>query len=328
MKLMRYYPEGIDTIKVVLNPILVNTENVWKYHDPYKRLTFHHSGAFITLSIHAEWFIPFLDYQIQIAMAIHEIIKNKVLTFPDNIFTLYTIYTNPSFFFTSIVCAEFYFDYKKEDIWGYEEMSTTNRDKAKEEGLLYRYTFINEDGDTEITNTYYTNDNTETKKSIFCLYNRKEKLLHDNNKDTAENIKKYQNEIRCEIRLFSGHPNYLLWDNFKGTYRNIINRFSDYLSVIYGNHICGLFNVKGNENKQFKKIISLFQERQKEQQKDKKERYRGNKLREAKETLENIKGKIKEKDVLEKLHKTSVNFAKRTKALKLNDLAVKIEGKR
>jgi hypothetical protein len=330
---MRYYPEGIDKITVVLNPLLLNKENVWKYHDPYNRLTFHRAGAFTALSIHEEWFNPFFDYQIQIAMAIHEIIKKKVINFPDNIFTLYTIYTNPSFFFVSIVCTEFYFDYKKENIWGYEEMNAANSDKAKEEGLLYRYAFINEDGDTEITNTYYTNDYADSKKSIFCLYNRIEKLLRDNNKDTAKNIKKYQNEIRCEIRLTNENCPYLRWDNFKGAYKNIINRFSDYLSVIYGNHICGLFNVKGNENKRFKKIIYLFRERQKELQRKnrqtgKKERYRGNDLCKAKERSGNIKSTITEQDMLEKLDKTSINFAKRTKALKLNDLTLEIEEKR
>jgi hypothetical protein len=319
MKLMRYYPEGIDKIKVLLNPALINKENVWKYFDPYNRLTLHQAGPYTALSIHVEWFNPFFDYQIQISMAIHEIIKKKVITFPDTIFTLYTIYTNPSFFFVSIVCAEFYFDYKKDNIWGYEEMSTVDKNKAEKEGLLYRYTFINEDGNSETTNTFYTNGNTDSKKSVFCLYNRKEKLLHDNNKDTAENIKKYQNEIRCEIRLFSYNSSYLQWENFRGSYKNIINRFIPYLAVIYNNHICGLFRVKGKENKQFNKIISLSQ-------KEQIIRYRGNKLHEAKKASENIQNAIGGQDIiLEKLDKTSINFAKRNKALKLNELELEIE---
>jgi hypothetical protein len=317
VKIMKYYPEGIDKIKVILNPLLLNKENMQKYFDPYQRLTLHQAGAFTALSIHDEWFNPFFDYQIQIAMAIHELIKKKVINFPDNIFTLYTIYTNPSFFFVSIVCAEFYFDYKKENIWGYEEMSTTDIIKAKEEGLLYRYTYIKDDGSTEITKTFYTNDKTDFKKSIFSLYDRLSKLLHDNNKDTAENIKNFQNEIRCEIRLFSNNSPYLQWENFKGNYTNIINRFIPYLSVIYNNHICGLFNVKGKENKEFNKIISLSQKQQSK-------RYRGNKLHEVKTASENIKNSIKEQDILEKLDKTSINFAKRTKAKKINELALKI----
>jgi hypothetical protein len=319
---MNYYPEGIDKIKVLLNPALVNKDKVREYFDPHQRLTLHQAGAFTALSIHSEWFNPIFDYQIQISEAIHELIKCKALNFPDTIFTLYIIYTNPSFFFVSIVCAEFYFDYKKDNIWGYEEMSTVDKNKAKEEGLLYRYTFINEDGDSETTNTFYTNGNTDSKKSVFCLYNRKEKLLHDNNKDTIENIEKYQNEIRCEIRLFSNTSPYLRWENFKGSYKNIINRFIPYLSVIYGNHICGLFRVKGKENKQFNKIISLFQNQ-------KKERYRGNNLHESKKALENIqRAEEKQNDILEKSDKTTSNYAKRKKALKLNDLVLEVEKKR
>jgi hypothetical protein len=278
-------------------------------------LTLHRAGAFTALSIHDEWFNPFFDYQLQIANAIYELIKQKILNFPNTIFTLYIIYTNPSFFFTSIAGVEFYFDFKKENIEGYEEMSTTNIDKAKEEGLLYRYCTNNEDGIKRRTNTYYTNDINNSRKSIFTLYNRREKLLHDNNKDTVENITEYQNEIRGEIRLSRINCPYLQWDNFKGTYRNIINRFLPYLSVIYNNHLCGLFTTSGKENRQFNKITSYSR-------KQHKVRYRGNKLVNNKKSFMGNKNTIKEPDILMKLDKTSQNVAKRKKAIKLNDIAL------
>lgn len=319
MSSMRYFPEGIDKVKVILNPLLLNKANVKGYFDPYNRLTLHHAGAFTALSIHEEWFNPFFDYQIQIAYAIYKLVKQKIFNFPDTVFTFYVIYTNPSFFFISITGVEFYFDFKKEHIAGYEEMSATNIDKAKSEGLLYNYCTNDGHGSKKPTDTYYTNDINNSRKSIFTLYNRTEKLLHDNNKDTAENIKQYQNEIRGEIRLNRINCPYLHWDNFKGTYFNIMNRFLLYLSVIYNNHICGLCTVSGKENKQFAKIAVYAK-------KKKTSRYRGDRLVTAKKT--SIDNKITEQDVLIKLDKTSQNIAKRKKALKLHDLALKIEGKR
>jgi hypothetical protein len=313
---MRYFCEGIDKIKVILNPMLVNKDIAKNYFDPHNRLTVHQAGAFTALSIHEEWFNPFFDYQIQIARAIYELVKQKVLNFPDTPFTLYVIYTNPSFFIISTVGVEFYFDFKKENICGYEEMSTAHIDKAKEEGLLYRYHKTNEGGIKTPTETYYSNDVNNSRKSIFTLYNRMKKLLHDNNKDTIENIKEKQNEIRCEIRLTRINSPYLNWDNFKGTYRNIINRFLPYLSVIYTNHICGLFAVKGKDNKQFNKIVVLSKKQQKI-------RYRGNKLVSGKEVSKQSRNKIEGLDALKELDKTSQNIAKRKKATKLNEMSLK-----
>jgi hypothetical protein len=78
-----------------------------------------------------------------------------------------------------------------------------------------------------------------------------------------------------------------------------------------------LFNVKGKENKQFNKIISFFKKQQSK-------RYRGSKLHEAKTLSENIQSSNMEQDILEKLDKTSINFAERTKAKKMNETALKI----
>jgi hypothetical protein len=99
----------------------------------------------------------------------------------------------------------------------------------------------------------------------------------------------------------------------------IINRFLLYLSVIYNNHIRGLCTVSGKENKQFTKIAVYAK-------KEKKSRYRGDKL--VNDKRMSVNNKITEEDVLIKLDKTSQNIAKRTKALKLNNLALKIEEKR
>jgi hypothetical protein len=61
--------------------------------------------------------------------------------------------------------------------------------------------------------------------------------------------------------LSSGNTDLLHWDNFKGTYTQIFNRYVNYLAVIYNNYIEGRIEVKGNENPRFMKIIeTAFEE--------------------------------------------------------------------
>jgi hypothetical protein len=79
--------------------------------------------------------------------------------------------------------------------------------------------------------------------------------------------------------------------------------------------------VVGNENKRFTRIAALSKSRQKA-------RYRGGRLAGGKEASANSRNRKEERDVLKELDKTSQNIAKQNKALKLNDLVLKIEEKR
>ncbi|MDR3142462.1 MAG: hypothetical protein LBU37_12180 [Tannerellaceae bacterium] len=85
--------EGIDRIGLLLNPLFFDKKNIIKHKDPYNRLTLHPAGQFYVLSIHAEWFNPLLDYQMQIAMAIYELVKEGVINFSDTMLTPY-LYIN------------------------------------------------------------------------------------------------------------------------------------------------------------------------------------------------------------------------------------------
>jgi hypothetical protein len=278
---MKFYTEGIDKIKVLLNPLLTNKQKVYEYFDPTNTLTLEPAGAFTALAIESEWFNPFVDYQIQIANAIYEIVKHQVLDFPDiPLLTLFCIYKNPYFFILNIVEAEFYSDFKKDKVKVKEGMCASNIDKAKELGILYQYQRQNrETGELEPTETYYT---TYLKNiSQFSLYNRLEKLMHDNNKASKKELLANQNEIRAEFRLDSANTNYLHWSNFKGTYQQIFKRHMNYLAVVFNNKIRGLIDFKCNENKNFKKVISIAR-------KNDPERYAGKKLKKSYEYNDEI----------------------------------------
>jgi hypothetical protein len=278
---MKFYAEGIDKIKVLLNPLLVNKQKTYEYFDPTNTLTLEQAGAFTALAIESEWFDPFVDYQVQIAYAIYELVKHQALDFPDiPLLTPLCIYKNPYFFILNIVEAEFYSDFKKDKVNVKEGMYASSIDKAKELGILYQYQKKNrETGELEPTETYYS---TYLKNvSQFSLYNRLEKLMHDNNKASKNELLANQNETRAEFRLDSANTNYLHWSNFKGTYQQIFKRHMNYLAVVFNNKIRGLIDFKCNENTNFKKIASITR-------KNNPERYTGNKLKKSYEYNDEI----------------------------------------
>jgi hypothetical protein len=87
--------EGIDKIKVLLNPIHINfwrlnqlpfRYGIW-YPDPQNRITLHQSGMFIALCVHAEYFDIHQDCQYQIATAIYGLVKLNIIAIPDQEYT-------------------------------------------------------------------------------------------------------------------------------------------------------------------------------------------------------------------------------------------------
>jgi hypothetical protein len=83
---------GIDKIKVILNPCLINKSNQ-RIHtlisqdiknnvlhvDSHNKLILHKSGPFLSLAVHEEWFNPYYDMKMNIATAIFELIKKGFL---------------------------------------------------------------------------------------------------------------------------------------------------------------------------------------------------------------------------------------------------------
>jgi hypothetical protein len=109
--------EGIDKVKVVLNPLFIDNSRLRKRHiDPHNRLTLHREGSLFALSIHAEYFNPLADFYLNVASALYELIKEKIILFPDNPYTPLFIYNNISWFVLYIQEIEFYFDFKTKNI--------------------------------------------------------------------------------------------------------------------------------------------------------------------------------------------------------------------
>jgi hypothetical protein len=250
------FKEGIDRIGVLLNPLFLKKENIHKYKDPKRRLTLHVNWNWCVLSIHEEWFNPTFNYQVQIALAIYELIKVGVIEFSDNMFTKYLIYRYHEYFIHSIVAIEFFSDFKDENINVNKNMLKTSIPIAKSEGGLYQYKKNN-----ILTDTYYSPDYNGSRKSQFIIYNKLKKSIKDNNIASVGNLIKYQNPWRCEFKVFSNNSNWLNWDNLKGDYQQVFNRYKEYLAVIYNNQVDGSLTVKGNENPNFINVVKTAKEK-------------------------------------------------------------------
>jgi len=244
--------EGIDKINLLLNPLLLNKENKKKNIDPYNRLVLCRSYGNTILIIKQEYLNPCIDFQIQITLAIYELIKQGIINFPDTLLTPLFIYKFHQFFFHNITALEFYTSWKEDDIKVNEDMSKTNLDEAKENDCLYQY--VNKDG--KITETYYSNDKSRTKydRSSFIIYNKQELDLKDNQipKDV---IYEFGKPIRTEFRLYADNTPWLHWDNLRGNYQEIFNRHKMLMATIYNNHVRECITVTNKENKNFNKVM-------------------------------------------------------------------------
>jgi hypothetical protein len=251
-------PEGIDKVDVLLNPLFFDKRNIANHKYPYHRLVLRPAGAFWALSIQAEWFNPFLDYQMQVALAVHEIVKEGVLSylFFGCPFTPspQMIYLCHECFFLNVIALEFYSDGDYNNFKRDENMMFKTIDEAKENGGLYRY--YDKDKD-EPTDTCYSVKKKNAGKSSFICYNRLRKSIIDNNIAGVDELRKTQKPIRCEFKLYSCNTEWLHWDNLRGNYQDIFNRYTRYLATVFNTKVAGCITVKGNENPNFKKVIKV-----------------------------------------------------------------------
>jgi len=251
---LKYFKEGIDRIAVKLSNIYFKKENVNRHKDPYNRLTLHPAGEYYILSIHAEWFIPTFDYQMQIAMAIYELIKEGVIEYPDNIFTPYFVFNYYAAFIESVVGIEFYSDFRKENIEIDNDKVKPTIDEAKDGKGLYQYFDKKEH---RLTDTCYSPDKNGSRKSQVIIYNKLEKLKKENNHRPELLSWHNENPIRLEFKVFANNSIWLHWHNLRGTYQEIFNRYKDYLAVVYNNQINGCVTIRGDENPNFQRIVNI-----------------------------------------------------------------------
>lgn len=131
----------------------------------------------------------------------------------------------------------------------------------------------------EQTETYYSPDKKGARKSLFIHYDKLKKLIKDNNKGSVEKLTRIQNPARLEFRIYATNSKWLHWDNLRGNYQQVFDRYKEYLATIYNNFIFGCLTVRGKENPNFKKITKIAQKNNRI-----KFRNKGGKLRQ-KETL-------------------------------------------
>jgi hypothetical protein len=264
--------EGIDRVKIILNPLFLKPAIKIKHIDPYNRLRIDKAGCFITLQIQAEYFNPLLDYQTQIARAVYELVKKGVIVFPDTVFTPLFILRFHELFILKVTAIEFYSDFRYDNLLIKDFMASANLQTAKEEDVLFQYSV-----NGMPSNTYYSNDLQDGRKSINIIYDKNEKDLKDNHIKRRD-IKNNQNGKRFEWRLYCNNSEWLHWDNLKGNYKTIFNRHKEYLAVIYNNYMAGCIITHGKENKNFNKVKRIAE-------KENRVRYTGTKLKKADDNL-------------------------------------------
>jgi hypothetical protein len=250
-------------------------------------------------------------------------VKEGVIEFDYTPITPYFIYQFHELFMLNVVACEFYSDFSEKHIEIDPAMIEHTIDKAKDEGGLYQYYDKKAKHDTD---TYYSPDYYKGRKSLFICYDKIEQLLHDGNKASKEEILKKQNRYRCEIRLTSGNSSWLNWDNFRGNYKNIYNRYLKYLSTIYNNYIDGTITIHGEENPNFKKMVKEAKDGNKIRKSDKKlkqteKRTRAELAPEKVLTAEEVKD-IKDKNE-DRFNEFSLKKQNIKKAQKMNEMVQK-----
>jgi hypothetical protein len=258
--------EGIDKIKVFLSPFFINYtnkkikflisyDNKKAHLDPHNGLTLHRSGWFTSLAIHAEFCDPLIDYHMNIAKAIYELINSKIIAFPDNgILTLAFVYNNLKWFILGVQELELYFDIRRSNI--------LVDDDAVDNGDLIK-----------VHNTFYTPDyrgGKHKRKSIGIIYDKDEKNRRDNH-ISHQTLDKYPYQNRLEFRLNSMNCKYLSVDNLRGDYKEIIKRYCGYLGIQYGLYFRRCVEITGRDNKQLRKVVRISRDAGK--------RYRGKELK-------------------------------------------------
>jgi len=239
---MKFSVSGIDKIKVILNPFFLN-KTIPRDIRPDNALTIHHFGIYTYLEIHAEYFIPNLDYKLQISKAIYELIMKKVILFPMNnpVLTMWFVINNLNCFILGVSQVEIYFDFPLGKVIVSQDVIDNNVIKQ----------YKTKDGTP--TETYYSSDNSHD-RNIFCIYNKQEKLIHDN-RTKYKDIEDSKIGYRIEARLSRENCFFMDLDNLRGTYDEIFKRFLPLLSILYFRYLYGNITVIGKSNTYFNRLL-------------------------------------------------------------------------
>jgi len=296
------YNSGIDKIKLILNPAFLNNDRP-KYIKSNNALTLHNAGCFTFLAIHSEYFNPFIDYKLQIAKAIYELIEKKVINFQNDypILTLMIIWQYMNCFILGVSQVEFYFDFPK----GKVSVEST---PIKNDDIIQ---YMDKDG--IFHETFYSNDYEPGKrKSSFCVYNKYFKLIHDRHL-SYKAIDEMNVEYRIEARLSRENCPYLDLYNLSRTYEDIFKRFKSFLAIQYYNYLYGFIEVTGKSNTYFARLL-------READKEKTKYFNRNRLMKS-EPIQNTTEQNSQlkNELLEKYYQ-DINNEKTTMNIDVNDI--------
>jgi hypothetical protein len=115
-------PEGLDKIKIILNPYYINLENKTEKLCAHNELTLHKGGPFRMVSIHAEFINHKQDIHISFARAVYCLIEKGIygidfLRDIDKDKAIYFIFKFLKHFIILISEVEFYFNIRQENIF-------------------------------------------------------------------------------------------------------------------------------------------------------------------------------------------------------------------
>jgi hypothetical protein len=241
-------PEGLDKIKIILNPYYINLENKSDKLCSHNELTLHKGGPFRMVSIHAEFINHKQDIHISLARAVYHLIEKGIYNIEflkgvDKYKAIYFIFKHLNYFIILISEVEFYFNIRRENI------------VVKKEAIIYGYLRKIQDKERRGT-SYYSKDYNEKygRNSSAIIYDRYEKLIKDN-QTSHKILNKMKYKTRIELKLFNVSTDWIHIDNFKGTYRRIFNRYFYFLTILYKKFIKDYILINSSENRYLDKIV-------------------------------------------------------------------------
>ena len=250
---------GIDRISVALNPFYIKKDIKFNKKGIHSIDSFNyvnlikHGNYFIELQINQEAFEPNLDYKCQVIFYLLELLRKGYFIFDNTPLHEYCLILNYEIFIISMIGIEIYIDCAYDAITVQPEASFSTINEAKSEEGLYCYRYGNKN-----TKTFYSY-NYDKKRSVvssICLYDKREKDIHDNH-FTRDSILKHKYPYRLEFRISISNSDRLHLDNLRGTARQIFNRYSKYLAFLFYKYLIRNVEVKKDKNPELAKIVGM-----------------------------------------------------------------------
>lgn len=234
---------GIDKISLILdgrffNPMKLNRHSL----DHRNTQLLYRYGKYVLYVLNSEYFCLDSDYYMQIGRALYQLIESDYI---QPCFLRQALWTPCSMVYRVSV-VEFYFDFPADALTVYADEYDENSSYT-----LFRY--IHKGVPTD---TYYSPDKNwkKGKRSTVCCYNKAAKDMHDRH-ISFNVIREHPYPLRLEFRLQSKKTRFLTLEGLKGTYFEILERYSPILRCIYNRYCQNNMYIEKGSNKLFDQSI-------------------------------------------------------------------------